>query len=66
MSAITTEARSSGNVSDPCKKFNKVWGASVAGGVGFEPRTRHGIPEKYPLLLFFLAYGYILISFSNQ
>jgi hypothetical protein len=39
MSATMMEIKSSGNANDPYKKLFRVWGVTVAGGVGFEPTT---------------------------
>ncbi len=49
MFAITMEARFFGNANDPYKIFFMVWGASVAGGVGFEPTTT-GLGGLRPIL----------------
>ena len=39
MFAIIMETRFSGSANDSYKIFFMVWGASMAGGVGFEPTT---------------------------
>ena len=39
MSVTSAKTKSSGNANNPYKKLFRVWGATVAGGVGFEPTT---------------------------
>jgi hypothetical protein len=49
MFAITMGGRVSGGVNDPYKIFFMVWGASVAGGVGFEPPPQwRYLPQSSP------------------
>ena len=57
MSVTMTEIKPSGNANNPYKKLYRVWGATVAGGVGFEPTTAslgglRPIHARLPALLF--------------